>query len=616
VATARIVCVALGLALGLSGSAARAAECLDCHAEKVDAKRFEASPHAAFGCAGCHAGITDFPHPDAPSKPNCAGCHADAVASHEKSPHGTARGTGSSAVACADCHGDVHALVSSAKPDSPLHWSKLAATCARCHARAEPAVPDGIPVARPVEAYQASVHHRAVTAGRRGAVCADCHGAHASLPATDPASPLARTNVAATCGRCHGEIARTYTESIHGAGLAAGHTEAATCTDCHGEHAILGHGDPASPVFPANIPGETCGRCHASLRLTRKYGLASGRVADFSESFHGLALRSGQLTAANCASCHGVHDIRPSSDPRSRVHPANLPATCGRCHPGAGKAFPLGPVHLVGQTGAAGGLAVAWIRFVYLWLIGVVVGAMAVHNGLDLWRKARRPTRAPIEASPPAERMTRSLRRQHGLLMVSFPALVYTGFALTYPEAWWARPVLAWETGFALRGTLHRLFALVLLGAVAWHFGLLAADRRLRACFRDILWARADLRELRARLAWMAGRRHDPPPTGTFGYAAKLEYWALLWGVALMAATGILLWFENATLRWLPKWVTDVATAIHFWEAVLATLAILVWHFYWVIFDPDVYPMDGAWWHGREPAARAAEHGPPPPTDD
>ena len=78
-----------------------------------------------------------------------------------------------------------------------------------------------------------------------------------------------------------------------------------------------------------------------------------------------------------------------------------------------------------------------------------------------------------------------------------------------------------------------------------------------------------------------------------------------------MAGTGCVLWFENLSLRYLPKWVTDVATALHFYEAVLATLAIVVWHLYWVIFDPDVYPMDGSWWHGRAPAARIHERTPP-----
>ena len=60
-------------------------------------------------------------------------------------------------------------------------------------------------------------------------------------------------------------------------------------------------------------------------------------------------------------------------------------------------------------------------------------------------------------------------------------------------------------------------------------------------------------------------------------------------------------------MTYLPKAATDIATTIHFYEAVLATLAIVVWHFYWVIFDPEVYPMDAAWWHGRSPDARLRE---------
>jgi hypothetical protein len=48
-------------------------------------------------------------------------------------------------------------------------------------------------------------------------------------------------------------------------------------------------------------------------------------------------------------------------------------------------------------------------------------------------------------------------------------------------------------------------------------------------------------------------------------------------------------------------------TAVHFYEAILASLAILVWHFYWVIFDPDVYPMDWTWWDGHPPASRVME---------
>jgi cytochrome b subunit of formate dehydrogenase len=380
------------------------------------------------------------------------------------------------------------------------------------------------------------------------------------------------------------------------------------CTDCHGEHRILGPGEPTSPVFAANIAGETCGRCHANARLTEKYGLPGGNVAAFQDSFHGLALRGGKLTVANCSSCHGVHDIRPSSDPRSHVNAANLADTCGKCHPGAGTTLPLGPVHAAATSVTS---APAWIRFVYLWLIGLTIGGMAVHNLVDLARKARTPLPAPPPLTDDGpERMPRALRWQHGIVMASFPILVYTGFALTYPGHWWARPLLRSETALGLRGALHRAAAVALVGALVWHAAHVAASARLRACLRAALPSRRDVRVLAGMVGYWTGRRSHPPRSGTWHYAEKAEYWAFLWGIALMTVTGLVLWFENATLRWLPAWVPDVATALHFYEAVLASLAILVWHLYWVVFDPAVYPMDWTWWTGRSPAHRVAERVP------
>jgi thiosulfate reductase cytochrome b subunit len=203
--------------------------------------------------------------------------------------------------------------------------------------------------------------------------------------------------------------------------------------------------------------------------------------------------------------------------------------------------------------------------------------------------------------------MSRALRWQHGLVMISFPVLVYTGFALTYPESWWARPLLRWETDVGLRGLLHRAAALVLIAALATHGLHLALSRDLRRRLRGLRWSREDLTHLGARLAYYAGLRRSEPHGAPFTYIEKAEYWAFLWGVAIMTATGIFLWSTDAALRHLPKWVTDAATAIHFYEAVLATLAILVWHLYWVIFDPYVYPMDWSWWNGRAPERRVIE---------
>jgi hypothetical protein len=74
-----------------------------------------------------------------------------------------------------------------------------------------------------------------------------------------------------------------------------------------------------------------------------------------------------------------------------------------------------------------------------------------------------------------------------------------------------------------------------------------------------------------------------------------------------MAVTGVALWAHNLMLEYYPKWVMDVATAIHYYEAILATLAIVVWHFYAVIFDPDVYPLKWTVLTGRAPAHEVRE---------
>ena len=80
--------------------------------------------------------------------------------------------------------------------------------------------------------------------------------------------------------------------------------------------------------------------------MNTKYNLPPDRVKTFFESYHGLAAQYGSTLAANCASCHGVHKILPSTDPRSSIYKTNLVATCGKCHPGATDMFVQSKVHV------------------------------------------------------------------------------------------------------------------------------------------------------------------------------------------------------------------------------------------------------------------------------
>lgn len=601
---------ALILLLTAGAAGAQDLVCTECH--DVDPDAFAETAHGFLECTDCHLEAEEVPHAEGVGQVDCGICHDDAVEEFASSVHGSIDVAGAAGLTgCQGCHGPIHEMMSRDDPASPIYPVRLPETCGQCHADPEMAERFELRLARPVDAYEHSVHARAVAQGMHAASCSSCHGSHAIYPAADPRSNVNRRHVADTCGQCHTDIAETYRKSIHGQAAAAGVTDSPVCTDCHGEHQILAPSEHGSPVHVSNIPKLTCGHCHGDLRLAQKYGLDGEKVPTYEDSYHGLASRSGSVTVAHCGSCHGIHDILPSSDPRSHIHPDNLPETCGQCHPGAGATFAIGPVHVLADEREHP--VIYWVRWIYLWLIYGTIGFMLVHNGLDFFRKARHQRRHPpdlLRQPPPAEereRMILGFRVAHALLALSFIVLAYTGFVLKYPEAWWAQPLLQWEESLGLRGWVHRIAAVVMLASAVVHAAHLATNRQARRCIRSFVPNLGDWHELKHRVEYFVGRRSDPPPAPWVGYPEKMEYLAVIWGTVVMALTGFLLWFENLALRWLPKWTTDLATVIHFYEAVLASLAILVWHFYFVIFDPAVYPMDTAWLTGRSAPGRQLE---------
>ena len=604
----------LGGAVALPAQKLKDADCLACHSDpslttadangatvslSVDAAKLKHSVHGSmFSCVDCHKDVKSLAHEKPPEKIGCAQCHADAAADYAHSTHARPSKNGKSpAAGCQDCHGGVHQIVASDDPKSPVAHANIPTTCGRCHGQQFLMESNG-ETTQPFLSYQQSVHGRAVADGsQKAAVCTDCHGAHAILPASYPNSPVSNFKVAATCGACHAEQASAFVGSIHGQALARGNALAPTCTDCHGIHSIKQHNDPNSPVAAQNVSRDVCARCHEGVRLSQEFGLPANSVASYFDSYHGLAAEGGSVVTANCSSCHGVHNILPSSDPRSSINKANLDATCGKCHKGATQKFTLTPVHL--QAGARArdldSLAVRWVRIIYLTLILVVIGAMFLHNAI-IWRHkavARRRVQNPFMT-----RMTMNQRWQHLALLSSFIVLVITGFALRFPETWFAHTL---GMGEQLRGVIHRIAGCVLLGAGLYHVFYIAIAREGRRFVCDMMPKPKDAFDVWAAMRYYLGLGGERPKFARFSYAEKAEYWALVWGTVIMGVTGIMLWAKVWVGNLLARWCIDVATAIHFYEAVLATLAILVWHFYQVFLDPDVYPMNWAWWDGKMP---------------
>jgi cytochrome b subunit of formate dehydrogenase len=126
----------------------------------------------------------------------------------------------------------------------------------------------------------------------------------------------------------------------------------------------------------------------------------------------------------------------------------------------------------------------------------------------------------------------------------------------------------------------------------------LFTDQRGKQLLRDMLPVRNDITELLGMFKYYFGWSSEKPKLGRFSYIEKAEYWALIWGTIVMAITGFILWFDNTFMGLLTKLGWDIARTIHYYEAWLATLAIIVWHFYFVIFNPDSYPLNLAFWKG------------------
>jgi len=379
--------------------------CLSCHADEALVKEdvrgkkvslfvsesgLRNSVHGKFSCSDCHTKIRDDVHAEGGKKAadqgvDCGRCHRKVEKEYQQSLHAKAITKGTERAAhCYDCHGK-HYILSSKNHKSMTHSSNIGGTCERCHGDKEFVREHALGKGpSPGELFKESVH------GKTGDVtCTSCHGAHNLRSLIDPASSIFRSNIPQTCGACHPEITEQFTESIHGVLAARGRSDSPTCTTCHGIHGIKAKIDPDSPVHERRIAMTTCPQCHAAERISREFRFTTIPVKSYYDSFHGLSYRGGDTYSANCASCHGVHDIRPSWDPKSMIHKSNLQKTCGNCHPGASENFAKGKIHAVASIRGEefGEKVVGWVKIVYIILIITVIGGMIIFNFTDWLRK-------------------------------------------------------------------------------------------------------------------------------------------------------------------------------------------------------------------------------------
>ncbi len=579
--------------------------CIECHEkgkhDTVITEDLSHSIHDGFECLDCHIDKDTIPHKeDSAFTVACEGC-GDCHEAEKEIYKFHGRMSVEECVdipTCSDCHGDHDVLPSSVKL-SKTHPTNLPNTCAQCHEDLDLIKKYQILVDHPIDVYKNSIHGQATKGGIYvAATCNDCHStggsAHRILAPGNPESTINHFNIPKTCGECHKGVENDFWEGIHGQLVARGETDSPVCTNCHGEHGIISPDDPRSPVSKSRVAEWTCAPCHESITLTEKYGLPTARLTSFIDSYHGLKTKAGDIHVANCASCHGVHRILPSTDSTSTIHPDNLQGTCGECHPGISAAMASSPIHGVGGEGLQT-RAAEIVKTVYIVAIVVIIGLMVLHWLIDLVKQI-----ILVMKKPQVRRMRLGDLWQHTFLMLSFVVLVISGFALRFSESWITKLFFGWEHGFELRGIIHRIAAGVLIFVTIWHI-IYLFTRRGKTFLKDMMPKIQDFRDFVQRILYNLGLSKKTPRFKQFSYIEKAEYWALIWGTAVMIITGIFLWFDNYFVQIFPKGILDVALVIHYYEAILATLAVFIWHLYSTVFNPQVYPMNPSWLTGKMP---------------
>jgi formate dehydrogenase gamma subunit len=180
------------------------------------------------------------------------------------------------------------------------------------------------------------------------------------------------------------------------------------------------------------------------------------------------------------------------------------------------------------------------------------------------------------------ERFPLARRIEHWIMMLSFTTLAITGLPQRFSSAPISIAFVGILGGIETLRTIHHIAAIVMMLGTAWHllvFGYLSYVRRTRLTMLPTL---QDVKDGWQALLYNIGRTQSPPQMGRYTFEEKMEYWAFVWGAIIMGMTGFMMWNPITTARFLPGEVIPAAKAAHGGEALLAVLAIIVWHMYGV----------------------------------
>jgi cytochrome b subunit of formate dehydrogenase len=514
-------------------------------------------------------------------------------------------------------------------------------TCLGCHS---PSAKIGPPVNH--DALAISPH--------KDLKCQDCHTSMTGFPHT--ASMLKQK---ATCGSCHTQEFEDYSMSVHARPdkVAGDHPN---CITCHGNgdpHAIT---RPSAWTRPQIV--QLCSSCHAQKARMGRYNVDPDAVSSYDDSFHGKALlHFGMMKAAICTDCHKNHDVLSPNDPRAPTNRLHAASTCGQpgCHPGAKINFAMsGANHLRLKIKQSAVLRIEsdFFKWLTIGTILFLLGGVA----LDLINKVLRRDALPPGRRLPAftvslsflfvviallmaflgirhavwsalaaivlliiavmiyffsrkaftekqgetiyQRFTLIQRIQHACLAVSFTVLVITGLPLRFADVHWLHYADVIWGGLAGARIAHRCAAVLMIFTWIWHT-LFLMYRWHKAGYSWKSWSMwptwKDFQDFVQISRFYLGIDKNPPKYDRFQFREKFDYFAVYWGMPIMVFSGLVLWFPIYFGNRLPEIGLSFAYIAHSDEAILAFLAIALWHFYNTHLNPDHFPMSKVYLTGN-----------------
>jgi len=383
---------------------------------------------------------------------------------------------------------------------------------------------------------------------------------------------------------------------------------------------------------------KVCGLCHNNAKIQHEFKLPNA-VSSYLASFHGKATMLGSQDAAGCLDCHvsqsqNVHQMLARDKPGASTNPEKIADTCRTptCHPSAGQRISTAAIHLNLPTSRGIEFLIACI---FVFLIASTFGPSLLLTALKMLQimvgrkeeshehhlQIARNLQKDLVARRKLIRFSMHQRLQHWFLVICFATLVITGFPIKFADRAWAAWVIAEFGGLSVARLVHHWAGALLIGGFFYHIAyvLWTAMRQRKTTgeswFRvfwelPMLVRPADGKEMLDLLLYVLFLKKVRPAGERFNPEEKFEYIGVFWGTFVLGVTGVLMWANAWTSRYVPGRVLTIAMLVHTFEAFLALLHVGIVHMATVIMAPGVFPISPAMFTGRTPAEELVEgHG-------